>query len=161
MLSIWGLLFQFIVEIINLIFVGHLNDPVSIGGVGLGNLMINVVWFSVGMGMNGAIDTLVSQAFGNKQYYLCGWFLNRGRIVQLIFFIPEVVICLFTKEVLVAFGQDELTAEAAQSYVTYLLPGMFAMTQFETVRRYLQGMKIFYLKMWIQFTTMILHCQWC
>ena len=111
--------------------------------------------------MNGAIDTLVSQAFGNKQYYLCGWFLNRGRIVQLIFFIPEVVICLFTKEVLVAFGQDELTANAAQSYVTYLLPGMFAMTQFETVRRYLQGMKIFYLTMWIQFTTMILHCLWC
>jgi len=31
------------VEIINLMVIGHLNDPVTLGAVGLGNMMINVV----------------------------------------------------------------------------------------------------------------------
>ena len=70
--SIAGLVFQMLVEVVNLVVVGHLNDPVALGGVGLGNLLINVVCFSIGMGLNGALDTLVSQAYGDKQLYLCG-----------------------------------------------------------------------------------------
>ena len=58
-------------------------------------------------------------------------------------------------------GQEEATAEAARTYVLTLLPGLFAMTQFETVRRYLQGMTIFYLTMYIQCATMLLHVLWC
>ena len=68
--SIFGLLFEILVEVVNLIFVGHLNDPEAMGGVGLANMLINVVCFATGMGLNGAIDTLVSQAYGSKQYYL-------------------------------------------------------------------------------------------
>ena len=70
--SILGLVFQMLVEVVNLVFVGHLNDPVALGGVGLGNLLINVICFTIGMGLNGALDTLVSQAHGDRQSYLCG-----------------------------------------------------------------------------------------
>jgi MATE family multidrug resistance protein len=113
------------------------------------------------MGLNGAIDTLVSQAFGKKKYYLCGCLLNRGRLIQALFFIPELIILLFTREFLLLLGQEEASAESARLYIYTLLPGMFAMTQFETVRRYLQAMKVFYITMYIQAATMILHCVWC
>lgn len=70
--SIGGFLFEFLVEVVNLIFVGNLNNPAALGGVGLANMLLNVVCFSIGMGMNGALDTFVPQAFGDQQYYLCG-----------------------------------------------------------------------------------------
>lgn len=121
---------------------------------------MNMVCFSIALGMNGALDTLISQAYGNKQYYLSGCFLNRGRIMQFIFFIIETIILLFTKEILIGLGQEEATAGAAQQYIITLLPGLFAMTQFETVRRYLQAMDIFYVGMYIGIVTTVLHVLW-
>ena len=150
-----------LVEIVNLIVIGHLNDPIALGAVGLGNMLINVICFSIAFGLNGAIDTLVSQSYGDKEYYLWGCYLNRGRILQALLFIPEMIILLFAKPILIYFGQDEATAEIAQSYITPLLPGMFAMTQFETVRRFLQGMGIFAFPMYVQSVSMILHFCWC
>jgi Na+-driven multidrug efflux pump len=41
--SIIGLVFQILVEVVNLIFIGHTGDPVALGGVGLGNMLFNVV----------------------------------------------------------------------------------------------------------------------
>jgi len=49
-----------LIEVITMIFVGHLNNPVSLGGVGLGFMILNIFVFGVGLGMCGAIDTLVS-----------------------------------------------------------------------------------------------------
>ena len=68
--SITNLIFEMLVEIVNLIIIGHLNDPIALGAVGLGNMLINVICFSIAFGLNGAIDTLVSQSFGDKEYYL-------------------------------------------------------------------------------------------
>lgn len=73
--SALGLIFEMLVEVINMMFIGHLNDPVALGAVGLGNMLVNMVCFSIGVGINGAVDTLVSQAYGDKEYYLCGCYL--------------------------------------------------------------------------------------
>lgn len=73
--SALGLIFEMLVEVINMMFIGHLNDPVALGAVGLGNMLVNMVCFSIGTGINGAVDTLVSQAYGDKEYYLCGCYL--------------------------------------------------------------------------------------
>uniref|UniRef100_A0A7S3N2X1 Uncharacterized protein n=1 Tax=Euplotes harpa TaxID=151035 RepID=A0A7S3N2X1_9SPIT len=110
--------------------------------------------------MNGAMDTLVSQAYGDKEYYLCGCYLNRGRILQALIFIPEMILLCFTKPILIYLGQDEQTSEVAQNYILPLLPGMFAMTQFETIRRYLQGMTIFVFTMYVQCISLVFHLIW-
>ena len=68
--STLGLAFESLIIVINLIFIGHAEDPIALAAVGLGNMMVIMTCFSVGIGLNGAIDTLVSQAYGNKQYYL-------------------------------------------------------------------------------------------
>ena len=149
------------VEIANMFFVGHLNDSVALASVGLGNMVINVTSYSIGIGLNSALDTLVTQAYGDKQYYLCGCYLNRGRIIQLLAWIPQIFILLNTKSILMFLGQEEVTSAAAETYVIVLMPGMFAIVQFEIVRRFLQGMKIFSLTMYIQLVMMILHFFWC
>ena len=49
-----------LVESTNAIFIGHLNDPAKLAGVGLGNLIINMFGTAVTFGMNGALETLVA-----------------------------------------------------------------------------------------------------
>ena len=62
--AIFGQLFEMFVEIANMFFVGHLNDSVALASVGLGNMVINVTSYSIGIGLNSALDTLVTQAYG-------------------------------------------------------------------------------------------------
>jgi Na+-driven multidrug efflux pump len=42
------------------VFVGHLNDPAKLAGVGLGNITINMFGMSIIIGMNSAVETFVS-----------------------------------------------------------------------------------------------------
>ena len=56
-------------------FIGHLNDPVKLSGMGVGNLMIHLVSIGPYGGLNGALETLVGQANGAKNTKLAGIYL--------------------------------------------------------------------------------------
>jgi Na+-driven multidrug efflux pump len=73
-----------------------------LAGAGLGNMMINCLWISVYLGLNGALETLVSQAYGGKNYYLCGNILNRGWISLIILYIPIGLFLFNIKHILEA-----------------------------------------------------------
>lgn len=47
-------------EVINLIFIGHLNDSVLLAGVGMGNTILSVFGISLFLGLNGALETLTA-----------------------------------------------------------------------------------------------------
>jgi Na+-driven multidrug efflux pump len=53
-------LFVLLQESVNLIFVGQLGSAPKIAAVGIGNSIQNMLGVSVFVGMNGAINTLVS-----------------------------------------------------------------------------------------------------
>ena len=48
------------VDLVNLSFLGHLNDNALIAGVGMGSVCVNFMGWSIVIGMNSALDTLVS-----------------------------------------------------------------------------------------------------
>ena len=48
-----------LIEVINLVFVGHMGDISIVGGVGLGNMYINIFCMSILQGLNSAMCTLV------------------------------------------------------------------------------------------------------
>ena len=58
------MIFFMLVQLINTYFIGHTNDPTLIAGVGMGNMMINVLAFAIMQGLNGALETLISQSYG-------------------------------------------------------------------------------------------------
>lgn len=58
--SVTALLFEVAIEVVSMAFVGHLDDPTVLGGVGLGMVLMNVLCMGISLGMAGAIDTLVS-----------------------------------------------------------------------------------------------------
>lgn len=67
-----------IIKTINLIFIGKVGIPQQTAGVGLGSVMSASLYGIFGMGFLGASDTLISNSFGKKEYYLCGVILNRS-----------------------------------------------------------------------------------
>ena len=59
--SIISGLLLFMQELINLVFVGHLNNSAIIAAIGLSNAFIAMIGLSTIVGMNSALDTLCSQ----------------------------------------------------------------------------------------------------
>ena len=59
-----GMLFFILVQLTNTWYIGNQNDPKLLAGVGMGNMLINVLCFAVTQGLNGALESLISQSFG-------------------------------------------------------------------------------------------------
>ena len=77
------------------IIIGHFNDPAKLAAAGLGNSILVIGLLSILGGVNRPLDTLNTQAYGRGDFKLCGSYLNKGRIIQTVFFIPPALI-LFT-----------------------------------------------------------------
>ena len=117
--SIIALMFATAAELINTIFVGHLNDPELLVGVGMGNIIIVMLCNSVFLGMNGAIETLVSQAYGSGNFKMCAVYLNRGRMILLLAFIPIILLLINTDHILVALGISAEASYYAKIYIVH------------------------------------------
>lgn len=76
-----------------MLFIGSYNNKSMIAAIGLGNLMINALGLSFFIGLNTTLDTLVSQAYGNRNLKLCGNYLHRARLFSVAFYI--VITMLF------------------------------------------------------------------
>ena len=76
--AVLSLFTAFLLETINLIYVGRIGNHEQTAGVGLGSSVISMVCITFGIGVLGATDTLVSNSFGDFEYYLCGVILNRS-----------------------------------------------------------------------------------
>lgn len=120
-----SMFFAMLAESINIVFVGHLNDPAKLAGVGMGNMMINMFGLSPVYGMNGALETLVAHAFGNGNLHLCGVYLNWARFVLTLLYLPILVILLLTERILILIGTDPLISHYAGTYVIMIFPGVF------------------------------------
>jgi MATE family multidrug resistance protein len=160
--STFGLLFIFIAETINIIFIGRYNQPNLISGIGIGTLYVNATGYVLGAGLIGGLDTLCSQTFGAKKYKLMGIYANIARFIVLIFFL---VICIpsiiFSSTILNMLGQFSEVSDIASDFSYSMIPSLFFALQYNTSLRYLQAMKIFTPGMYITLATALLHPLWC
>ena len=61
-------------------------------GVGMGNCINSLVGISILVGLNGALETLVSQGFGSGDLDICAVYLNRARFILLVSFVFVFII---------------------------------------------------------------------
>ena len=106
-------------------FVGSLNQTVPLAAVGLGNIFINMLGVAIFFGLNGAMDTLVSQARGANDKHLCSIYLQRGRLVNTLTFAMIVVPLIFSSQILLLLGQDKQVSAQAGKYVLAYTPGIY------------------------------------
>ena len=147
--------------LINTVFAGGLNDASKLAGVGLGTVCVNIVCLQPIMGMNGAMETLVSQAYGAKQLRLCGTYLNRGRLINTVIFIPLIVILCFSRPILTSFGQNPRVIDHAVTYISVCIPGVYFQSMFDLKKRFLNCMTISWVPMLAQIGGTVLHVLWC
>ena len=120
--------------------------------------------FSVGVGICGGIDTLVSQAFGRKDYYMWGVYLNTARTVLTIMAIIQFTILINCKTIFVFIRLPIESSGVAQKYILGVLPGVYMGVQFECLRRFLivQGvynptLYIFTTSIWIHVVSLYIY----
>ena len=152
-----ALLIEYSILVLNFTFIAINSDPITTSGCSLGNATINILVFSVGSGFWGGIDTLVSQAFGRKDYYLCGVYLNTSRVVTLALNCVQMILLLNSETLFIWLGQEQATASVAATYMIWILPGLFINMQFECLRRFLLVQGIYKPIMFILSATWVVH----
>ena len=108
-----------------MIFAGMHNDSMLLAGVGLATTLINLCILTPINGMNGTVETFVSQAYGANNIHLCGVYVNRGRLINLVMFIPVAILLCFSESILIMLGQDAQVSMYASKYIMLCLPGTF------------------------------------
>lgn len=92
---------------------------------------------------------------------MCGVNFNRGRIICSILFIPIMVLFFFADKILIALAQDPYISKISRDYVVYSIPGLYAITQFDSRKRYLQSMQYSFVSTYSQMLSCVLHVFWC
>ena len=114
------------VQLLNIYFMGHLDDPDLLAGVGLGNMLLNVCVFAFSQGMAGTIESFVGWSYGAGRYHECGLHLNRARIMIVVILIPVIIMFFYCDKILIHLKQDPKLATIARNYVTWTLPGVLS-----------------------------------
>ncbi|CAI2367105.1 unnamed protein product [Moneuplotes crassus] len=165
--AFFGTVFKHLIDISNIFFAGKIasfsvdqeiySGSDIIGGIGLGILCYNVFIFSVSWGLSITIDTLTSQAFGSQKYHLCGYYLNRYRVVSTVLFLFQCILLLNIGDILIMIGQAEIPCRVCQIFIKYQLIGLFCSVQFEGLRRYLIAQGVYNMIVYIQCMCFFLH----
>mgnify|MGYP000356618347 CR=1 FL=1 len=99
--TILTMIFFQMVQLLNILYVGQMSSDL-LAGVGLGNMLLNVLVFAVTMGLNGTVETFVSWSFGKNDKAKCGIHLNRARVIVSVYMMPVIIIFLFMDKILIA-----------------------------------------------------------
>ena len=151
----------YLVNVINVIFSGHLGEEAIMSGVGMAVMWCNIVCLSLTYGFNCTLNTYVSQAFGFKDYRMCGVYHNRGRIISTIVFVPLAFLLLHTEGLFTAFGFDPLAAAYSQIYINRYIPGLYFLSMWDLNRKFLANMGHQTGPTIIQVCITTLHVLWC
>lgn len=85
---------------------------------------MNLLPYALMIGINTALETFVSQAYGRKNLQECGLYLHRAMFLITCLFVPIAISFFWVGDFLCFVGIDELTAGYAQLYLTMLLPAV-------------------------------------
>ena len=122
MLSIMALLLEFIIDTINLYFIGQENGKLELACCGLGISIAFLISISLFSGLCNGIETLCSQSFGALNFEQVGTWFNRGVAINLVFRIPSALLCIRMDLILRLFGQEQDIADGVGVYLRWSIP---------------------------------------
>ncbi|MBV8632143.1 MAG: MATE family efflux transporter [Silvibacterium sp.] len=124
-------------SIVDVIMVGRLGAA-AIGAVGLGN----AIYYApavFGIGLLLGLDTMVSRAWGARDFTQCHRWLAQAMYIVLAFTPVLMLFMVIARLLFTAHGVDSLVAVYTRSYVGILNWGTFPLLVYGGFRRYLQG----------------------
>lgn len=127
---------------ITVLFIASFKNKDWLASIGVATMIQNVFGVSLGIGLNSGLDTLVSQANGEKNYRQSGVYLHRAIVVSTIVVIPASLFLFFTGQILTAIGQDPHVSAYAGEYVHGTLIGMAPIYYLNALSTYLRAQKL-------------------
>ncbi|MBV8675395.1 MAG: MATE family efflux transporter [Acidobacteriaceae bacterium] len=127
-------------SIVDVIMVGKLG-PAAIGAVGLGNAIYYAPAI-FGIGLLLGLDTMVSRAWGARDFDQCHRWLAQAMYIALAFTPLLMLFIVVARLLFTASGVDPLVREYTRSYVAILNWGTFPLLVYGGFRRYLQGVAL-------------------
>ena len=100
------------------------EEPKIQEALAMGGLVLSILLLSLGVTFNGALDTLISQAYGQKDLRLCRVYLNRQLYLTTFVYFVLATPLMYVENMILALGSDEETASAAATYVHVMIPGV-------------------------------------
>ncbi|KAL3512203.1 hypothetical protein ACH5RR_024920 [Cinchona calisaya] len=153
-------LLQFCLQLISVMFVGHLGE-LALSAASMATSFASVTGFSLLMGMSSALDTLCGQSYGAKQYHMLGIHMQRAMIVLTIVSIPLAVVWANTGHILKFLGQDPQISEQAGVYARLIIPSIFGYGLLQCHVRFLQTQNNVFPMMLMSGITTLLHILVC
>ena len=150
-----------IVLLANLAFIGRHSDANVLAAVGLGNIWINFVGINIVFGLNYGFETLASRVWGGGKKHLMGIYLKKTLIINFVIMICCFFLLVYTKEILILMGQDELISVLTYKYVISMFPGSCFLAFYDMLIMFLNAQNIFRPSMYIQMVTTVLHLGFC
>ncbi|XP_062158525.1 protein DETOXIFICATION 16-like [Alnus glutinosa] len=153
-------LLQYCLQVISIMFVGHLGE-LALSGASMATSFATVTGFSLLMGMASALDTLCGQSYGAKQYHVMGIHMQRAMLVLFLVSIPLAIIWANTRSLLILFGQEHDIATEAGQYARFMIPSLFAYGLLQCLNKFLQTQNIVFPMMLSSAVTALLHILIC
>jgi MATE family multidrug resistance protein len=85
------------------------------------------------IGVNTALETFISQAWGRKNPKDCGLYLHRALFIITLVYVPVVFLTFYYETFLLKIGVDPHVANMAQQYVIVYLPGALINTYVDSI----------------------------
>eukprot|EP00978_Attheya_sp_CCMP212_P021564 scaffold63114_cov60-Attheya_sp.AAC.3 len=134
-------IFQNTLPLVDIAFVGRLTSTQDLAAAALATVWFNL-WNATMLGFCTAVDTLLSQAKGAKEYETFAMWSGNGMfIVSLVSLLVSGLVAL-CEPVMVAFGQDPALAAAAGQFSYRLIPGLVPYYLFKVLVKHLQAQNI-------------------
>ena len=135
-------------------FVGtYSGENYYLGGVGLGTMTNNFILRSYVLGFDNSLLTLLSQAYGAKQYEYFGDTVNRARIFFTSLMLPILFILWFTEDIMIAIGQPEQVAHEAGKFVRVSSFGFLCHLNYDIYRKMLNAIRRSSAYTWFPYVT--------
>ncbi len=147
--------------IIAVYFAGQLNDVVLLDAISLGISWSGIFGFSIIYGVASAVNTLVSQSFGKKDYRMCGLTLNRALVIVSLAAIPCILFMLISRPVFLLVGINLAVSESAFYYTLSLVPAILMFIPSTTLGMFLSAQRIVKPQMVLQAVNMLLYPLYC
>lgn len=142
-------------------YVAQMNNTTDLAGIGLGNMMIIIVPYSVMIGINTALETFVSRAAGRNNLKDCGLYLHRSLLIITVIFIPVSLLLWKTEWILTSVGIDEASAHVAGVYCITMLPGVLLNSYADSIDLFLIPLGYTYSISLVQSLVVPIHIFFC
>ncbi|XP_072273095.1 multidrug and toxin extrusion protein 1-like [Pyxicephalus adspersus] len=132
---------DFVPVVITAIFVGHVGK-LQLDAIMLAVAYTSVTGVAVGLGLNAACDTLISQIYGGKNLKYIGVIVQRAILILSLACFPCWALYINTENILLLCGQDKDLARETELCVLVLIPALPAFFFYQLQLRYLQNQEI-------------------